>query len=157
MYIGYGSEYDLIRQKSPHLDFDIAEVPQVSPTSGGLTYGQMGVLVISRKSEITRKNSALVLISVLTDPLWRDTVGEILNAAPTTRQALSVPPDNAVDSVIYNSAIKMRSWLGPDPEKVKEVFENMVKSVASGKKDTATAIRDSDRVMQSFIDQLNIN
>jgi len=48
LYFGYASEYKAIKLKNPHLNFDVAMMPQVGPTATKLTFGRMyGVGVVS--------------------------------------------------------------------------------------------------------------
>ena len=164
MYIGYGSEYYEIRAQNPHLDFDIAEIPQITaatPTSGpnlpAATFGHMNIMVISKQSSQLKKNAAINLINYIAlDKNAQEAISKSTNHAPILRTLLAVNPADPVASIIYKSAIKARGWLDPSPRETKQVFAEIVSSSLSRRELLRDAIDKASKRLQALLDQVNI-
>lgn len=163
IYLGFGSEYAEIRNKNPHLDFDITEVPQISalPASGGSivpasSFGHMNILVISKQSSQERKSAAINLMNYLSlNETAQRTLAKKLNHAPVLRALLAPPEADPVASVIYNSAIKSRGWLDPNPEETKLMFAEIVNSSLSKREPLRDAIDKAGRRLEALLEQIN--
>jgi len=60
MYLGYSSEYNDIKSKNPHLNFDVALVPQIKNSPTQATFARITGLAISKSSaNISRAASAI--------------------------------------------------------------------------------------------------
>ena len=59
MYFGYASELPEIKARNPHLNFDIAEVPQIKGDKTKTTFAKIYVLAIMKNSSQTKKQAAL--------------------------------------------------------------------------------------------------
>lgn len=163
MYFGFGSEYEEIVSKNPHLDFDVAEVPQISASSAsGISnipasvFGHMNVLVISKQSTPDKRNAAINLIRYLSfDEIAQKTLAKKLNHAPVLRALLASPKADPVTSVIYNSAIKSRGWLDPDPKETKSIFAEIVNSALSRRELLRDAVDKANQRLGALLEQFN--
>ncbi len=161
MYIGPGSEYRDIINKNPHLDFDVAEVPQISsgpglaaiPASG---FGHLNILVISKQAPQDNKNSAMRLISHLTlDQTTQEALAKDFGHAPVLRSLLASPPGDPITSIMYHSAIKARGWLDPDPRATEAIFSEIVNSSLSRSDLLREALNKANNKLQALLDKIN--
>ena len=157
MYIGYGSEYKTIKEKNPHLDFDITEIPQISQdTPDKMTFGRMSVYIISRQSTQAEQTTALRFIDFMSTPEVQSILISDTPKAPVLRSSLAKLPDDPILSIIYNSVIKSVSWLEPGPQETYNIFKDMTRSIATGRKDARKAINDANQILQNLFDSLLI-
>ena len=161
MYIGPGSEYRDIITKNPHLDFDMAEVPQISsgpgpaaiPASG---FGHLNILVISKQAPQDNKNSAMRLISHLAlDKTMQEALAKNFGHAPVLRSLLASPPGDPVTNIMYNSAIKARGWLDPDPRETDAIFSEIVSSSLSRSDLLRETLNKANNKLQALLDKIN--
>ncbi|KKT59828.1 MAG: hypothetical protein UW54_C0019G0001, partial [Parcubacteria group bacterium GW2011_GWC1_44_26] len=131
LYFGYASEYQSIKQKNPHLNFDVAVVPQVGKTAKKLTFGRIyGVAIV-----VAGKNQAGALraTTLLSGSGVVTGISELLNLPPVRRDLISVRPTDPASSVFYDSALISRAWYDPSPADTNLIFMNMIDSVNSGR------------------------
>ncbi len=149
MYLGFASEYNKIKEKNPHLNFDAALIPQIKDFSNKTTFAKVRALVVSAGS----RNPEAAWFSVFnlagTANVKEFSTGFFL--PPVRRDLLSQKPEDAVLSVFYSSALISKTWLEPDPVQTPEIFTNMVKSVLSGKKRISRAVNDASEQLQALI------
>ena len=131
LYFGYASEYQSIKQKNPHLNFDVAVVPQVGITAKKLTFGRIyGVAIV-----VAGKNQAGALraTTLLSGSGVITGISDLLRLPPVRRDLISVRPTDPSLSVFYDSALISRSWHDPSPAETNLIFMNMIESVNSGR------------------------
>jgi len=51
--------------------------------------------------------------------------------------------------------VAAKSWLKPDPEKVRNIFSQMIEAVIAKKLDTYEALSQAERAVSDLIGQLN--
>ena len=59
MYFGYASEMSEIKNRNPHLNFDLAEVPQIKGDKSKTSFAKIYALAIMKNSSQTKKKAAL--------------------------------------------------------------------------------------------------
>ncbi|PIR69559.1 MAG: hypothetical protein COU47_02280 [Candidatus Niyogibacteria bacterium CG10_big_fil_rev_8_21_14_0_10_46_36] len=154
MYIGYGSEIEKIRNKNPHLDFDIAEIPQISTGSAHVTYGKLQTLVLSRQAESLRQSAGLLFINFLARPENQSSIAERFMLAPTSRAALLAGNDNPLLATIYRSAVKNTFWLDPDPEGTYTIIRDMAEQAKLEIKSIEDIINEAHLKMQRLLEAI---
>ncbi len=152
MYFGYASEFDDIKNKNPHLNFDVSLVPQIRNGSVQATFGRLYALAIPKISQN---------ISVAIQAMYGFVTPDVLNML---RDNLKLPPVNRallaqgsldpVMAVFYKAAIQARAWLEPDPKRVSEIFQNMIESVTVGRKSTGEAIATARALLGAELSKL---
>ncbi|MDP2676687.1 MAG: extracellular solute-binding protein [bacterium] len=152
MYIGYASEIAEIRNKNPHLDFDIAETPQISTESNHVTYAKLNTLVISRQSESLRQTASLILINFLTRSDIQSSIAERFFLAPTSRTALLKSHESSFLATIYTSAIKNKFWRDPDPAKTLVLLREMADQAKLETKSIESIINEAHLKMQLLLE-----
>ncbi len=149
MYFGYGSELDDIKQKNPHLNFDIAVVPQIRDGKVMATFGKIYSLVISKNS--SQIQTAFPTITALSAKDFSKSFSEVMGLGSASRDVLAAVANDPILSIIYKSSVMSRAWLEPNPETVYEIFKNMVESTATGRVKISEAVSQAKRRLEQLI------
>ncbi len=152
MYFGYAGEYNEIAQKNSHLNFDVAEVPQIKDGKIQATYGKMQGLAISKSS--ANPDRAMMAGVAL---IGKDSIAKLSTAMflpPVRRDLLTEIPQNPAMAVFYKSAIQSRGWLKPDPVEVTNMFRSMIEDVITGKKKIYDAVRGVHEKLDDLLEKL---
>jgi ABC-type glycerol-3-phosphate transport system substrate-binding protein len=131
MYLGFGSERKSIEDKNPNLNYDISFIPQERSNNIKSTYGKLYGISILKTSKDTR--TAFQVLNTLTSSNFLSKFVSYSNFAPVRRDLLNNPPPNVFSPVLYESALKSKGWLDPNPEATNRIFQNMIESVISGR------------------------
>ena len=138
LYFGYASEYGDIKQKNPHLNFDITVMPQADQAMKKLTFGRMqGIAMVKFSKNLPGAMHATLLLS------GRDVVGAVASMSglpPVRRDLLSVRPTDAVFSVLYDSALIAHAWQDPSPRDTDQIFRGMIDDISSGRLKVSQAL-----------------
>ena len=138
IYFGYASEYASIREKNPHLNFDIAVTPQIENTSARITFGQMQGISIVRATK--NPQGAMMGAFALSDQSVVDAVATLTGLPPVRRDLVSARPSDPIRSVFYDSAIISRAWYDPSASDTNMLFANMIDDINSGKLNITQAL-----------------
>ncbi len=154
MYFGYAGEFKHIKEKNPHLNFDVAVVPQIKPAKPTdanykATFGKIYALAVPKNS--SNKQSAFAFISKLIDKDKNKTIAESLFLVPANRVAMAEASPDPVLGVFYKAGIMVKSWLEPDPLAVSAIFKNMLESSSSGGKKISEAVSDATRQLEELL------
>ncbi len=138
IYFGYASEYQLIKQSNPHLNFDVTVVPQVGRTAKKLTFGRvLGIAIVAASKNPAGAFKAASLLS------GKDVVSGIstlLGLPPVRRDLITVRPTDAVSSVFYDSALISHGWYDPSVSETDQLFMTMFDNVTSGRSSMEQAL-----------------
>jgi ABC-type glycerol-3-phosphate transport system substrate-binding protein len=145
LYFGFASELPDIRAKNPHLNIDVAQIPQIRDESLRATFGSLsGVAVLKTSNNPTAAFQALFALTKQEASLPFAT---IVSKAPVLRSALLNAPADPFTSVFYSSAPMSRAWLDPDRNATDLIFKTMVDEVTSGRAGENDAIRRANQKM----------
>ena len=142
MYFGYASEYNTLRERNPHLNFDVAEVPQIKDGKVQATFAKMQSLVISKQSNYPQ--ASWKIVKILTEEDIYQKFCDNIFMPPAQRALLLKQPEDPALAVFYKSAVKSRAWLEPNPEMVSNIFQNMIESVNTGRQSVHEAVKDAE-------------
>ena len=149
VYFGFASELNDIKIKNPNLNFDVAIIPQRRDGKTKITFGKIQGLALVKSSR--KLSSAFSSISTLTSKdnisLWVKTSG----LPPVRRDLLASGSTDPVGSIFYSSAIISKGWLDPNREETKNIFQNMIESVVSGRLRLVEAVRRADSEIQNLL------
>ncbi len=140
MYLGYASDYNDIISKNSHLNFDVAEIPQIKDGKIRATFAGMKALVVSKNS--LNAAQAMLAASKLIEGGSIAEFSEKTFLPPVRRDLLVQAPKDPALNVFYKSAVYSRAWLEPDPAAVSEMFRSMIDVVNTGKKRISDAASD---------------
>jgi ABC-type glycerol-3-phosphate transport system substrate-binding protein len=138
LYFGYASEYSRIRAQNPHLNVDVAVVPQANDVIRKTTFGNMTAAAILKRT--TNMPAAFAAAVELSGSQFGTAFSLVSGLPPVRRDLLSQPQNDAVQSVFYSSALLARGWLDPDPSKTNDVFREMIENVISGRSKISEAV-----------------
>ena len=148
-YFGFASESAKIRSKNPNLNFDLTYFPQPRGFSVATTFGKMWGLAVLNNSR--NRADALSDILAITSPgplsLWSERTG----LPPVRRDMLSASPADPYQSIFYNSAVRARGWLDPNPVQSEIIFQNMIESITSGELEVGDAIENAGKKLGDLL------
>lgn len=145
VYFGFASEFSELKRKNPHLNFDIAQVPQTRDSVRKATFGKMqGLAILNATKNIPASFRAVIMLS---DSKFVAAVSEDLELPPVRRDLLAQKPTDSIMSLFYNAAIISRAWLDPSPNDTEIIFKDMVERVVSGRSKVSEAVLISDSEM----------
>lgn len=140
-YFGPASDFLYLKNKNPHLNFDVAEVPQQGDGER-LTLGRLyGVAVVKNSA---RPNLGIQLARVLSGQNINQSLSEQMYLPSARRDLLNQGTSDPYKQIFYRSAIVSRGWLDVDDEKTTTVFRSMIDNIASGRLKTVEALRRAD-------------
>ncbi|KKT44471.1 MAG: Extracellular solute-binding protein family 1 [Parcubacteria group bacterium GW2011_GWA2_44_15] len=147
-YFGFASEISMIRDKNPNLNFDVTFFPQPKGASVPVTFGRMYGLAVLKSSR--NSSGAFQAIMAITGrgPIGR--LNQVSGLPPVRRDMLNTNPSDPYQSIFYNSAIRARGWLDPNPVASKTIFQNMIESVTGGELEAGRAIETAGKSLQGL-------
>lgn len=146
-YFGFASEINDIRQKNPNIDFDIAPMPQIRQQTGKAlpiraTYGSMYGFSIVRSTK-----SSTNTFSVITALLSQSTLDKLIKITylpPVRKDMIKLGTDDQYLTIFYDSAIISKGWLDKGKVNSNKIFQDIIESVSSGRKDINEALRNGN-------------
>lgn len=149
LYFGKASEIANIQLKNPNLNFDVALVPVSREGGVDVSFTDFNAFAITKSS--TKVNAAFRVASILSSAGAAAAFGQSLQLPPVRRDLLKVKPKDAYQSVFYQSAIRGKSWLDPDPALSQKVFQTMIESITSGRARTSEAVNNTSRELSALL------
>ncbi len=153
-YFGFASEATYLREKNPHLNFNLETVPQMTglpnQNKNRLTFGRLyGVAILKSSTKLT---AAWPMIFALTGEEFSQKNAEAFDFAPVRRSLLMPDPAKPDQKVIFDSALISRGWYDFSPEETKKIFQTMGENVSAGRFNPSGAIeKASDEMAQLLI------
>ncbi len=132
MYIGRASDYKMIRERNPHLNFGIAQLPQMRTVRTESTDAEVYSLAVV-KAGLQRVNAQNALIAMVGDANFVTKWSNIALLPPARRDLLAKPQTDAVMPYFYEAALRSRSWLDPEENESSTAFNDMVEGLSSGR------------------------
>ncbi len=156
-YFGFASEYNILAQKNPNLDFDVTTVPQRDKNQSGqssgsiqsTTYGNLYGFAVVRSSPnaATAVTDILTLTSQSAAGVWNTLTG-----LPAARiDSLSANPANPIEPVFNLSALWAVGWIDPNTTATNNIFQTMVTSVTSGQADPEQAVNTAQSALTASL------
>lgn len=148
LYFGYASEILELREKNPHLNFDVARIPQVRDAKAKANFGRLQGMAITKASQNPR--AAFYVAGLLSSSEFAGMLSENLYLPPARRDLLSVKPSDPYLSIFYDNALTARAWLDPSPFETDAVFGETINNILSGRfrpSEALGAMRDELRTL----------
>jgi multiple sugar transport system substrate-binding protein len=149
VYFGFASELSDIKKKNPHLNFDVAAVPQTGGTIRKITFGNIKGLALLKSSKNIQ--ASFKAASMLSDDVFISAISKDLNLPPVRRDLLRKKPADEYMSIFYDSALISKAWLDPLPSATENIFGNMIERIVSGKSKIMDSVTLADREMQQLM------
>jgi ABC-type glycerol-3-phosphate transport system substrate-binding protein len=136
-YFGFASEGPYLKEKNPHLNFDLSLVPQMEDKNR-LTFGRLyGVAVLKTSRKL---NSAWPMTFALASEKYSPLVTSTLGLAPVRRSLLIPKPDQPEQKIILDSSLISRGWFDFSPAETKAIFQTMSDNASTGRLSVAKAV-----------------
>jgi len=150
MYVGYASERVGIAERNPHLNFDIAPIPQLSDGGRVSTYGKLYAVAVSKQTK--NAPAALLVASRMATAESSMLLADLSGMAPTYRAHVgSADTKDPYRPIVDSAALVARSWLDPDPEMSYTVFEEMIVSITGGRARLSEAVYTMQQELLRYI------
>jgi len=149
VYFGYASEYSEIKKTNPHLDFDIAMVPQQRGAQKKLTFGKINGLALLRNSR--NKQGAFYAMYLITSGNIAKQLSQRLQLPPAHRDLLAQKPNDIIFPIFYDSAHISMSWPDPSSKNTDIIFKDTVESILSSRFSINEAIVVLERQLNQLI------
>jgi ABC-type glycerol-3-phosphate transport system substrate-binding protein len=132
MYIGRSSDYKIIRDRNPHLNFGIAQIPQMRTVRTESTSAEVYSLAVV-KAGLQRTNAFNALLAIVGDADFVSKWSKISLLPPARRDLLGKQQTDAVMPYFYDAALRSRAWLDPEETESSIAFSDMVEGLSSGR------------------------
>jgi ABC-type glycerol-3-phosphate transport system substrate-binding protein len=143
MMLSYSYQDEIIKSKSPRLNYGISEMPQIDGTSKEINYANYWSEVVSSTSP--NQEAAWNFLSYLGKKENIQTYSEITGRPASRRDVIEEQLDDPVLKIFSKQALTARSWYQVDSEANEIIFSNMIQSVALGEKDPEEALNDANK------------
>jgi len=148
-YFGFASDFSVIKNLNPHLNFDVALVPQIKDGNLVATFGRMEAVVVSKASKSL--NASFSAAYLLSQAPSIKLVEENLLLPPVRRDIIKEGAKNPEMAVFYKASLQDRGWLEPDPKAVSDIFKEMIESSAVGKLRISEAVRGAEGRLEKLL------
>ena len=150
-YLGFASEFRVLKNKNPTLNFVVSPVPQSRVSSKITTFGRLRAIAISRGS----RNSlvALTIAQRLVSKEVALSLSKSLALPPARRDLLTAKPTDAIFSTFYDAALQSKGWIDPDADATGIIFRDAIESITSGRTRTLEAVTKVNRELETLIKQ----
>lgn len=138
VYFGFASEYRVLKEANPNLNFDLVAVPRIRGALRHMNYGTITGFAIPKSS--ANATRAFAAARGLSDATALKYWSESTKLPPIHRLLLANPPTDIFGAVVYNAALNTFTWLDPDPTQSDILLETMIEDIASGRKDINSAV-----------------
>jgi len=133
MYIGFVSDLPVILAKNPHLNFDVAMLPQVDKSDVDKktkVYGKVWAFAITKAS--TNKSGAFQFVTSVLNPQYSKLLSDSLGIVNTQKAILKKRPDDPLKVIFRDSAIISDTFLDPDPNTTGDILSESIAVIISG-------------------------
>ncbi len=152
-YLGPASEYGELRARNPHLNFDVAMMPQRVP-SESFTFGRLyGLGVIKTGKNL---NAAVTAAAQLTARPSAEPLASALALVPARRDLLdAAAADDPAEDTFFRSALVARGWFDFAPAESAAIFRRLVSAAKTSEQSLVGAINQADRDFERLLGELN--
>ena len=142
VYFGFASDKTVIANKNPHLNFDVAPMPQAKNDAGApgtpATFGKMYAMgVLNAAKNVAGANYAAALLS---QKEFSSSLAKEMGVASARRDVLAVQTADPYQDVFNRAALIANGWLDPDVAGSTNAFRLAVEDVLSGRRSPNDAI-----------------
>ncbi len=140
MYVGFASDANIIREKNPRTNFDVAPFPQLEDTDKEITYGTIyGIGILKGSDNKNASYKALRELVINKNELQKE-LSDSSRLPPAKRIHLSERKADPFLDTFYKEAIIARAWHDPDPEETDNIFARMIINALSNKESSSGAL-----------------
>lgn len=151
MVFEYASQVDVLKVKNPFLKIKISSMPQPDNKQDAINYADYRGFAVSKYTQYPEWVWDLV-IYLTTDEVAAENYLTFTKRPPALRSLIQKYADDPNIGVFAKQALTARSWLKPDPEKVKAIFSQMIQAVVSKQLESYEALSQAERAVSDLIE-----
>ena len=147
-YIGFASEYELLKQSNPNLSISVSEVPQISEDQPSVFSRLYSFAVPILAFDGGRDPIPAALATTLS--VWNSVVNGAFPELPlpSALDSYRSPPDSSTEKVVFeNAAFLGEAWYDFAPKQTEEIFANIVKSIVLGTRTSSEALSEASGLL----------
>jgi ABC-type glycerol-3-phosphate transport system substrate-binding protein len=154
LYFGPASDLSILMRRNPHLNFDIAPVPQLSDAGNAVNFGKIYGIGVVNKPKINKKASFSVLFGMtITSNEFQEILSQGTYLPPAKRILLQKGSTDTFLALFYREAIISKGWIDPNPGETKKMFSDMINVVVARSKTVGEAISDTNIKISDILKQ----
>ena len=139
-YFGPASDLTKIRERNPHLEFDVAILPQ-KDEGPKITSAKMMGLAASRQSR--NQAGAQFTARALAKANFAGALAKALYLPPARRDLLAQASVDPLMTVFNRSALVSRGWLDPHAAKSEAIFKDLIEATNTGRLTALDAVKEA--------------
>lgn len=148
MILDYGSATRYLQTKNPFLRIGIAPAPQIAGKEAIVSYPRYQGLAVSKQSKVQKEAWNFVSYAA-TDVNAQIAYLNESGRPPALRSLIEQVLTDPELAVFARQALTARSWYNPNELRVRDVFDETIRSAATGRVDPRTALSQAqDQVSQ---------
>jgi ABC-type glycerol-3-phosphate transport system substrate-binding protein len=149
LYFGLASEEQSIRERNPHLNFDIANIPQISGSNLKLTYADVYAISVLKSSK--EVSSAFAVGYKLAFGNQAKIISDTIRLPPVRRDLLALVAPDSAQSLFYTASVMAQVWYDPDWIATRNIFADMIEDVMIGKQSPEGAVSSADTRIRALL------
>ena len=139
MMVAPASSVESLRQKNPHLIFDIAAVPQLEGSTRAITASHIPALVVNKAS--TKQSESWKMLAWLASPVGQPYVLKERSVAPINRALIGTYNHPEFGSLLSASALQSVHLVDNNPDLSSQVMYDAVESITDRRATISEAVR----------------
>ncbi len=152
-YFGFATERATIKNQNPHLNFDVAIVPQ-REANRQTTYAKIYGVAVMKKS--AKPAYAVLAGATLANDKNLPKLLAQFGLAPVRRSVLASGTSDPFLAVVYRSALSSLTWLDPDPAATLNIFQTMIEAINTGRATSNEALGQANAELTSLLGRLGL-
>lgn len=132
MTFGYHRDIKKIRERSPFLNFGVADFPQPAASNAAVNYANYWGFAVSRQSSWGAAGWDFVRYAT-TDSNALFNYLSMSGHPPALRSLIGANTNDLEMGVFARQALTARSWAVPDEEKVRQILSNAIENAITGR------------------------
>ena len=150
--MGYKSDLDELRRKSPFLSVTAAPLPQPAGIVQPVTYADYQGLAVSKQGKSASWAWDFVVFAT-TDAAAHKEYLSASGRAPALRSEIGSRLDDENIGVFAKQALVARSWHEADPAKIAAIFNHAIQDVLASRVDSSRALQTANEGVTQLMKQ----
>lgn len=139
MMFNYAYHFKTIKAKSPHLNFAVAPMPQLSNRTNDINYANYWAAAVSKKSQKSKYAWQFLVWMSKKENLQKYV--ELTNEPVSRRDLIPWQRINPEIGIFADQALSAQSWYQVDNSAIETIFADMIDNVVMGRATPENAIR----------------